>query len=82
MWRREIEHISPLPHQHIHLYGRYPFDLASRRPAGFRPLGVLVRNVSRQLCPTQKESDGQARQQISRELGHEREQITAVYLGR
>ena len=26
----EIEHISPLAHQHIHLYGHYPFDLASR----------------------------------------------------
>jgi hypothetical protein len=23
----EIEHISPLAHQHIHLYGHYPFDL-------------------------------------------------------
>ena len=33
----EIEHISPLAHQHIHLYGHYPFDLASR-PAGHRPL--------------------------------------------
>ena len=37
---------------------------------------------SRQLTPTQREQDQQARQQISRELGHEREQITAVYLGR
>jgi Tn3 transposase DDE domain len=33
----EIEHISPLAHQHIHLYGHYPFDLASR-PDGHRPL--------------------------------------------
>jgi TnpA family transposase len=33
----EIEHISPLAHQHIHLYGHYPFDLASR-PNGHRPL--------------------------------------------
>ena len=33
----EIEHISPLAHQHIHLYGHYPFDLASR-PAGHRLL--------------------------------------------
>ena len=33
----EIEHISPLAHQHIHLYGHYPFDLASR-PGGHRPL--------------------------------------------
>jgi TnpA family transposase len=33
----EIEHISPLAHQHIHLYGHYPFDLATR-PTGHRPL--------------------------------------------
>jgi TnpA family transposase len=33
----EIERISPLAHQHIHLYGHYPFDLANR-PDGHRPL--------------------------------------------
>jgi hypothetical protein len=33
----EIEHISPLAHQYIHLYGHYPFDLASR-PDGHRAL--------------------------------------------
>jgi TnpA family transposase len=33
----EIEHISPLARQHIHLYGHYPFDLAAR-PDGHRPL--------------------------------------------
>jgi hypothetical protein len=32
-----IEHLSPLVHQHIHLYGHYPFDLATR-PDGHRPL--------------------------------------------
>lgn len=37
---------------------------------------------SQQLTPEQKELDKAARLQISRELGHEREQITAVYLGR
>ena len=36
----EIEHISPLAYQHIHLYGHYPFDLASR-PTGYRPLRTL-----------------------------------------
>ncbi len=35
----EIERISPLAHQHIHLYGHYPFDLTTR-PAGHRPLRV------------------------------------------
>jgi hypothetical protein len=31
----EIERISPLAHQHIHLYGHYPFYLVTR-PAGHR----------------------------------------------
>jgi site-specific recombinase XerD len=34
------------------------------------------------LTPTQREIDQAVRLQVSRELGHEREQITAVYLGR
>lgn len=38
--------------------------------------------VGRQLTLEQRERDRRARLQISRELGHEREQITAVYLGR
>jgi hypothetical protein len=37
---------------------------------------------SRQLTPQQRDLDMRGRLQISRELGHEREQITAVYLGR
>jgi len=38
--------------------------------------------TSKQLSPEQKVIDRQARLTISRELGHEREAITAVYLGR
>jgi len=38
--------------------------------------------ASRQLSPQMKDIDRQARLTISRELGHEREQITAIYLGR
>lgn len=38
--------------------------------------------TSKQLSPEQKAIDREARLTISRELGHEREQITAVYLGR
>jgi TnpA family transposase len=38
----EIERISPLPHQHIHAYGRYPFNLSSR-PTGYRPLRAASR---------------------------------------
>ena len=37
---------------------------------------------SRELTPERREVDRQARLTISRELGHHREQITAVYLGR
>ena len=38
--------------------------------------------TSKQLSADQKVIDRQARLTISRELGHEREQITAIYLGR
>jgi len=34
------------------------------------------------LTPVQRGQDAQARQVISRELGHERAQVTAIYLGR
>lgn len=37
---------------------------------------------SRELTPLQRSQDRIARQIISRELGHERTQITATYLGR
>lgn len=37
---------------------------------------------SRQLTPEQRAGDHEARLTISHELGHEREQVTAVYLGR
>jgi hypothetical protein len=38
--------------------------------------------TSRQLTDEQRAADHAARLRVSRELGHEREQITAVYLGR
>ncbi|MDY0012926.1 MAG: phage integrase N-terminal domain-containing protein [Rhodocyclaceae bacterium] len=38
--------------------------------------------TSRQLTPEQKAADRAARLEISRELGHEREAVTAIYLGR
>jgi hypothetical protein len=34
------------------------------------------------LSPGQKVVDRHARRTISRELGHEREQVTSIYLGR
>jgi hypothetical protein len=47
----EIEHISPLAHQHIHLYGNYPFDLTSR-PDGHRPLRNPPPSASRSPTET------------------------------
>lgn len=38
--------------------------------------------TAKELSPQEKQIDQRARLQISRELGHEREQITATYLGR
>jgi len=38
--------------------------------------------VARKLTPEQRERDCEARLIISRELGHEREQVTAAYLGK
>jgi len=38
--------------------------------------------TSKQLTKTQKERDREARHTISHEMGHGREQVTAVYLGR
>ena len=37
---------------------------------------------SKSLTPEQCELDREARLTINRELGHEREQVTAAYLGR
>ena len=38
--------------------------------------------TAKTLTPEQRDSDRQARITVSRELGHEREQITAAYLGK
>lgn len=47
-----------------------------------RPCPAAGGPGSRQLDKVEKAKDHEARLVISRELGHEREQITAVYLGR
>lgn len=46
------------------------------------PAPALGGPTSKDLSPVQKAKDREARLLVSRELGHEREQITAVYLGR
>lgn len=61
--------------RHAYAQARYLELTGWRAPAVGGP-------TSRQLSRDMKEIDRQARLTISRELGHEREQITAVYLGR
>ncbi|MET0661014.1 MAG: phage integrase N-terminal domain-containing protein [Steroidobacteraceae bacterium] len=64
-------------HGHRHLYAqtRYQELTGWECPARGGP-------TTKQLTPQQKTVDRQARETISGELGHGREQITAVYLGR
>ena len=64
-------------HGHRHQYAqvRYQELTGWQAPAAGGP-------SSRDLTPEQRELDRVARLAISAELGHEREQITAVYLGR
>jgi site-specific recombinase XerC len=62
-------------HRHQYAQARYQELTGWRCPAQGGP-------HSRQLLPEQKALDRQARLTVSAELGHSREQITAVYLGR
>ncbi|MEY2838856.1 MAG: hypothetical protein RJB60_1155 [Pseudomonadota bacterium] len=61
--------------RHAYAQARYADLTGWKAPAAGGP-------TSKHLSPEQKAIDRQARLTISRELGHEREQITAVYLGR
>jgi integrase len=61
--------------RHAYAQARYADLTGWNAPAAGGP-------TSKQLSPEKKAIDRQARLTISRELGHEREQITAVYLGR
>lgn len=61
--------------RHAYAQRRYEEITGWKSPAAGGP-------VTRALSPGQKVVDRHARQTISRELGHEREQITSVYLGR
>ncbi len=68
-----VRRVHGLRHQYAQ--ARYRELTGWRAPAAGGPR-------SKALTPEQKELDREARLTISRELGHEREQITAVYLGR
>jgi hypothetical protein len=77
-WRSEckaagLKAMHGLRHQYAQ--ARYEVLTGWKAPAAGGP-------SSRQLAPSQRIQDYEARLTISRELGHEREQITAVYLGR
>ena len=61
--------------RHHYAQARYAELTGWKTPAAGGP-------TSKQLSPEQKVIDRQARLTTSRELGHEREQFTAVYLGR
>ena len=68
-----IDPVHGLRHQYAQR--RYQQLTGGNAPAAGGP-------TSKQLSVDQKALDRQARLVVSRELGHEREQITAVYLGR
>ena len=71
--RAGIDRVHGLRHHYAQ--ARYADLTGWKAPAAGGP-------TARQLSPDQKRIDREARLTISRELGHEREQITAVYLGR
>ena len=62
-------------HRHAYAQARYLEITGWKAPAAEGP-------TSKTLTPEQRELDREARLTVSRELGHEREQVTAVYLGR
>jgi hypothetical protein len=62
-------------HRHHYAQTRYRELTGWAAPAARGPR-------SKELTPAQRVIDHEARLMISRELGHEREQITAIYLGR
>jgi hypothetical protein len=62
-------------HRHQYAQDRYRELTGWPSPASGGPR-------SRELTPEQKAIDREARLTISRELGHEREQVTSVYCGR
>ena len=62
-------------HRHFYAQARYKELTGQECPARGGP-------TSKQLTAKQKSIDREAREIISREMGHGREQVTAVYLGR
>lgn len=71
--RAGIDRVHGLRHHYAQ--ARYADLTGWKAPAAGGP-------TSKQLSADQKVIDRQARLTLARELGHEREQITAVYVGR
>jgi len=61
--------------RHAYAQARYQKLTGWKCPAAGGP-------ISKALTAEQRERDREARLTISRELGHEREQVTTAYLGR
>jgi hypothetical protein len=61
--------------RHAYAQQRYEELTGWKSPAAGGPTSEL-------LTPRQRELDREVRLIVSRELGHEREQVTAIYLGR
>ena len=59
-----------------------PYDLGRYRELTGWQAPAAGGPRARDLTPSEREADREARLTISAELGHEREQITVVYLGR
>jgi integrase len=68
-----LNHMHGLRHQYAQ--ARYESITGRKAPAAGGP-------STKMLTPEQRVQDSLARQTISYELGHERLQVTAIYLGR
>ena len=65
-----------------HMHGlRHQYAQSRYETLTGRPPPAAGGSLATELSPTQRIEDRHARQIISRELGHERVQITAIYLG-
>ena len=66
-----------------HMHGlRHAYAQARYEELTGRPCPAAGGPIAKELTPEQRERDHEARLTISLELGHEREQVTAAYLGK
>ncbi len=79
--KRFEDHTSKAGIHHVHGM-RHAYAQQRYLELTGRPAPAAGGKTSRELSPAEKAQDRDARLTISSELGHEREQITAIYLGR